>query len=371
MKIESYNVRMDSVGARSSESTRKFAVGFTAGNRVSSDGMYDRSFSDTLFSMEKGDERDLESKTDMTQEDAWGRMKAGGIRMINTAPANADTPILRDIQSIRQQFVLYLWRMFFGDDSARELSRRYGMDDMSASSESFANASEGGPMPFNTIRLYGVEERYSCETQNVSFRSSGTITTQDGRTIDFRLDFDMSDRFEQYYREQSDEVIAMCDPLVLNFSGDIADLSDQKFTFDLDCDGEAEEISLLKGGNGFLSLDINGDGVINDGSELFGTKTGDGFGDLAGYDLDGNGWIDENDDVFDALKVWYKDEDGTDKLLDLKEAGVGAIYLGNTVTDFNLRSADTLNVNGAIRRAGIFLYENAMVGSMVHLDIAN
>ena len=41
-------------------------------------------------------------------------------------------------------------------------------------------------------------------------------------------------------------------------------------------------------GSGYLALDKNGDGTINDGSELFGTRNGDGFADLAQYDEDGN-----------------------------------------------------------------------------------
>ena len=64
------------------------------------------------------------------------------------------------------------------------------------------------------------------------------------------------------------------------------ELSDQTFYFDLDADGKEEEISVLNG-SGYLALDKNGDGVINDGSELFGTKNGDGFADLARYDEDG------------------------------------------------------------------------------------
>ena len=368
LKIESYALRMDSVGERSSESTRRFAVGYAAQNSKSS--RYNRSFSDTLFSMEKGDENEKKmsgSGEAADKNDLFARYKTGGIRFINTVPSERAAPLARDIQSVRQQFVLYLWRLFFGDESAKQMSKRFGIDDMNASAESFENAAGSQ----NVLRLYGVEESYSCEIQQVSFRSSGSITTKDGTSFEFKLDFDMSSRFEQYYARRSQDIISMGDPLVLNFNGDIADLSDQKFYFDLDCDGKEENISLLKGGNGFLSLDRNEDGIINDGSELFGTKSGDGFKDLAQYDADGNGWIDENDDIFDALKIWYRDDDGTDKLLDLKESGVGAIYLGNADTDFNLRSTDTFSINGAIRKAGIFLYENAMAGSIVHLDIAN
>ena len=75
----------------------------------------------------------------------------------------------------------------------------------------------------------------------------------------------------------------------------------------------------------FLALDKNGDGRMNDGSELFGTASGDGFKDLAAYDEDGNGWIDENDSIYSQLKIWTKDENGKDHLIDLKDADVGAI----------------------------------------------
>lgn len=61
----------------------------------------------------------------------------------------------------------------------------------------------------------------------------------------------------------------------------------------MDCDGKQEEISKLNAGCGYLALDKNGDGVINDGNELFGVKTGDGFYELSKYDSDLNGWIDE------------------------------------------------------------------------------
>ena len=125
------------------------------------------------------------------------------------------------------------------------------------------------------------------------------------------------------------------DPLMINLDTDIGSVSDQKFFFDLDADGKEDEISFAGKGSGFLALDRNGDGKINDGSELFGTKSGDGFKDLAAYDEDGNGWIDENDAIFSQLKIWTKDEDGKDKLISLKDADVGAIYLGNADTQFS------------------------------------
>ena len=67
------------------------------------------------------------------------------------------------------------------------------------------------------------------------------------------------------------------------------------FSFDLDSDGVKEDIPMIRPGSGFLALDLNKDGIINNGNELFGPHTGDGFVELSSYDKDTNNWIDEND----------------------------------------------------------------------------
>lgn len=217
-------------------------------------------------------------------------------------------------------------------------------------------------------------QTFSAESEYTSFSAQGLAKTEDGREISFNVDFEMSREFMQY--TQVDEMIPhqethqiLCDPLVINVGRGTTAVSDQKFTFDLDADGNDDSISLLKDGSGFLALDKDENGKIDDGSELFGTKSGDGFRDLAAYDGDGNGWIDENDDVFSKLKIWFKDEDGTDRLMDLKSADVGAIYLGNASTEFSLKN-DAQATNGVIRSSGIFLRESSGAGTVQHLDLA-
>ena len=227
------------------------------------------------------------------------------------------------------------------------------------------------PRPVNMLVISGSFETYFEENQSMSFHTGGYVQCEDGRTIDFGLDVEMTASFTQYYKEEGISAQAMCDPLVLNFEGNVAGLSDMKFKFDLDAEGTEDEIYTLAGGNGFLALDLNNDGRINDGSELFGTKSGNGFADLSQYDEDGNGFIDENDSVFDRLKIWVKDENGEDALFNLKEKNVGAIYLGNVNTDFVMRGMEG-DVNGALRRIGAFLYEDGSgAGVISHLDIAN
>jgi len=207
------------------------------------------------------------------------------------------------------------------------------------------------------------------ESEKVSFSSTGTVRTSDGREIKIDLQLNMSREFfssEEIHIRAGDALRK--DPLVINFDAPSAILSDNKFSFDIDCDGSPDQISRLLAGSGFLSLDLNNDGKINDGSELFGPQSGDGFADLSQYDLDENGWIDENDIIFDRLRIWTKDEYGNDTLFALGEKGIGAIYLGSAGTAFSLRGEENKE-NGVIQKTGIFLHENGTAGSVQHVDL--
>lgn len=214
-----------------------------------------------------------------------------------------------------------------------------------------------------------VNETIHVESEETSFSTVGKVRTADGREIDFNVNVGMSRSVQERYMESMQLGFTMCDPLVINLDTDIASLSDQTFYFDIDADGELDEVSQLGAGSGYLALDKNGDGVINDGSELFGTASGNGFADLAKYDEDGNGWIDENDAVWAKLKIWCKDENGEDVLYSLTDKGVGAICLQNVSTDFTLKG-QAGQTQGAIRNSGVFLYENGCAGTVQHVDVA-
>lgn len=212
-------------------------------------------------------------------------------------------------------------------------------------------------------------ENFKAVKEATSFQSAGTVTTKDGRSIEFETSFSMTQSFVEYTNVKIDyKKVMMIDPLVINLSGNAAEVSDQKFEFDIDADGELDNISMLGELCGFLALDKNGDGKINDGNELFGTKTGDGFAELAVFDLDKNGWIDENDEIFNRLRIWKKDENGNDKLVGLGVQGIGAIYLGNVSTAHELRGQ--YGANGQLQKTGIYLREDGTAGTIQHLDFA-
>ena len=220
---------------------------------------------------------------------------------------------------------------------------------------------------------YGVEydkvASYS-ESEQTTMQAVGIVRTSDGKEIQFSMNLSMQ---RQYSETSSTSVrlgdaVRKTDPLVINFNGTAAQLSEQRFAFDLNSDGKSEQINSPLSGSGFLALDMNGDGKINNGSELFGPSTGNGFGELAKYDKDGNGWIDENDAIFKQLKVWTKDAAGSDKLSSLAALGVGAISLHSIDTPFDIKTASN-QLLGSVRATSVALNENGSVGSLQQVDL--
>ena len=350
MKIDSSYIGMES--ARRYTSVERKTVGMTVVNATTMQGseMENRSFAD-LFQKETGEE-ETEPYMDGLAK-VTGLMQTGSTRSITSLEEK------RAMQSIRQQCLQYLIRLLYGDR----------WKDVQVDDTYLQPVTSGQQAAIRRVNL--TASYYHEETEETAFRTTGTVRTADGREISFGLELGMSRRFQEETKiENIAEIVDLTDPLVINLDGNIAGLSDQKFMFDIDADGEEESISYLQGGSGYLALDKNGDGVINDGSELFGTKSGDGFADLAEYDADGNGWIDENDPIFDKLRIWAKDENGKDELYTLKEVGVGAICLQKAATDFSLNSQKDNTQNGQIRSTGIFLYENGTAGTMQQLDLA-
>lgn len=206
------------------------------------------------------------------------------------------------------------------------------------------------------------------ESESVNYSSGGFVKTADGRTIQFDMNFSMS---REYYEESGVSLrlgSAKVDPLVVVMNGGAPTLSTTKQSFDLDADGTMENISFATGNSGFLAFDKNGDGQINDGSELFGPTSGNGFSELRAYDTDKNGWIDESDEIFGKLTVLTMSQDGNKTQFKLGDVGIGAIYLNDVSTQFEMK--DMTDEYGEMKSSSIFLKENGAVGTIHHIDLA-
>lgn len=218
---------------------------------------------------------------------------------------------------------------------------------------------------------WGIDYQYreiTTTAEGFTFSAQGSITTDDGRSITFGAALEMS---RQTYEEISVSLKAgdaLIDPLVIDFTGRGTALSDNTISFDLNADGSAETIHTLADGRGFLALDRNSNGIIDDGSELFGPSSGSGFSELALLDDDGNGWIDENDSAFGNLRIWQVPSEATTSLTTLQQNGIGAIATSRATTSYALQNSSILT--GAIRESGIFVRENGGAGFVQEIDIA-
>ncbi len=210
------------------------------------------------------------------------------------------------------------------------------------------------------------------ETEITCFQSAGSVVTSDGRKIDFDISMEMSRSFTQTAEAVSTETqYILTDPLVIQLDDAPETISNQTWFFDIDADGTKDEMSMLAKGNAFLALDRNENGIIDDGLELFGTQSGNGFKDLAAYDEDGNGWIDENDSVYTRLKIWTKDASGNDQLMNLQQADIGAIYLGHAATQFSHNNQTNNETQALVRQTGFYLHESTgNAGIVQQIDFA-
>lgn len=354
MRIDSSNIGMES--RRSYFSNRADAYSYNAWNKNGQTLQLNVG----LFSQTEENTEDKRYHSDEKPKNSFDQIKEKYEQMKTSSRNNFKTK-KTEIPEIEAECIDFLLAIllnhkFYKDNNELNLSQ-------SCASDSGVSSGSGSGSTYSEIHFYE-------ENETTSFSTVGTVKTADGRELSFNLEAEMSREFMEYTELNISSGTQFCDPLVINLDGNVASVSDKKFMFDIDGDGSKENISELNKGSGYLALDLNQDGVINDGSELFGTSSGDGFQDLSKYDSDGNGWIDENDKIFDKLMIWTKDEAGEDVLYHLKDKNVGAMYLGNKDTQFSLNSAKNNEINAMIRKTGVFLYENGSAGTMQQLDLA-
>ena len=221
---------------------------------------------------------------------------------------------------------------------------------------------------------YGLDYQYResyAEREQTDWAASGVVHTADGQEIHFDLSLQMQYSYQEtsQVRIQAGDRLATQDPLVLNFGGSAAELTNQKFQFDLNNDGHMENLAFATGGSGLLVLDKNGNGKIDNGSELFGPTSGNGYGELAAYDEDHNGWIDAGDRVFSQLQVLSKNAQGQDQLRSLHDLGIGALSLAASPTPFAIKDEQN-QLLAQVRNTGLFLQEDGKAGTMQQLDLA-
>jgi hypothetical protein len=194
---------------------------------------------------------------------------------------------------------------------------------------------------------------------------------------------DIADAFNNALR-----AVIRRDPLTLDLDGDGLetvgiDLANP-ILFDHDGDGNKAATGWIKPDDGFLVLDRNGNGTIDDGTELFGDSTPlndgsgnaeDGFSALAQEDTNGDGVVDANDDNFANFRVWQDlNSDGISQEGELKtldEAGVVAINVAKTENSQPLANGNLLaDIGSYVRSDGTSSDVGSVSAELGDIDLA-
>lgn len=174
----------------------------------------------------------------------------------------------------------------------------------------------------------------------------------------------------------SDKSVGMLSSIILDLDGDGVESRKRKSSkarFDMDGNGASDDTGWVGKGDGFLVIDANGDGKINNSSELslLGQKDGarSSMDALSSFDSNRDGKIDESDDRFADLKIWV-DRNGNgvtdaDELASLGDHDIVSINLGAQAGDGKARPGQNLLLSTATFTRG-----NGNTGSVGDVALA-
>ncbi|WP_208347476.1 calcium-binding protein [Pseudaestuariivita rosea] len=171
------------------------------------------------------------------------------------------------------------------------------------------------------------------------------------------------------------------DPLVIDLDGDgleLISLNASEAYFDLDGDGFAERTGWVSPDDALLAIDRNGNGQIDDITEVFGSEDRTGYEELGDFDINGDGVINANDAIFSELLLW-QDTDGDGRseaveLSSLQEAGIAEISLNvsevNQTVEGNdvIETAEVVFEDGTTTQSWEVLFNLSQIESTINLS---
>jgi len=202
----------------------------------------------------------------------------------------------------------------------------------------------------------------STEQQQLNFAMQGEFII-DNKKVDLNYQLNLQASYSSM-RSITTTAAALKDPLIIQFGarsiGHITDYAQ----FDINNDNKQNDLPIFSGDVGYLVFDKNNNNRVDNGGELFGPTTNNGFSELAQLDSNNNGFFDNQDDKFSQVYIWQPKQAKTNNneqslgeqpntqankqnLVSLSQAGIKAISLNAIATQFNFRD-QSKSGNGAI-----------------------
>lgn len=266
---------------------------------------------------------------------------------IVSAPSVATPPIATtetldqgDVSTLENELDYLLIRSYLKSLSIEDTAKPFKASDLQApaSAGSDAVTPAGSAFAGDTVDVEYV--RYEAESVEINIREGGSDVSINMSRVSF-------ERVAIRSTHQTLRQTGRSDPLILDLNGNGIETTgvDKGVSFDINADGRMDKTSFVSGGDAFLALDRNGNGVIDDGSELFGDQNGDANGFLALARLDDNAdnRIDSNDRAFSELRLLSLDAMGRQQTRSLGDAGIAAIQLAYQDSQQALNRYDSLS----------------------------
>lgn len=176
------------------------------------------------------------------------------------------------------------------------------------------------------------------------------------------------------------------DPLILDLNGNgletVGINVNNPIMFDHDGDGVKTSSGWIKEGDGFLTLDRNGNNSVDNGTELFGDatpligggKARDGFEALSQEDSNSDGRISSLDNNWNRLRVWRDlNQDGlsqAEELFSLEALGIISIKVGKTENSVFLPNGNEIADLGTYTRLDGSNLTIGEIGKVADINLA-
>ena len=247
------------------------------------------------------------------------------------------------------------WSGFVSTDTITSALTSHGFDSDEIAAcfadDEFSQFSTPGIMGFDSyLDIHDADGNFTWEVPTRSFGDGGSLGGgATGNWIDNRIDTAFS-----LVGGATNHV----SPLVFDLDGDGIELThayDQNVYFDIDNDGHAERVGWVGPDDGLLAMDHNGNGNIDDITELYGDDIMPAFDKLALHDSNDDGVIDANDVDFGNFLIWRDlnqnglTEDG--ELQTLNEADIVSVSLDEQ-PDSRWIEENYISSNSTFRWAG-------------------
>lgn len=173
-----------------------------------------------------------------------------------------------------------------------------------------------------------------------------------------------------YISHQQIDLSELKDPLVVQFGHSALGQVNGTTEFDVNSDKTLDHLPIFDGDVGYLVYDKNRNGEADDGKELFGPNTGNGFSELAALDDDGNGFIDQNDSVYNDLFIWQPTTGrSSGRYMSLADVGIIGISTQGHETPFTFLDQQG-NVKAQMRYSSFAFDDNYQARGVHQVDVA-